>query len=702
MDVNPDRMLGAPDEFRALFESAPDLMYTHDLAGALTLVNRAFERVTGYDRQEAIGSNFFDLVAPSDRETVREHVFAQLGGESTPPFPLTLITRNNRAVQLEVCVELVFRDGRPAGVQGFARDVSQVATFTRYLELLHRLSTTNHAQIDTLLGDYLASGSEIFGVDHGAITSVSGETMKPFGSGGSDSHAAEVARAKQTLSLSAAGFFYIGTPIVINDSVFGVIGFWSGDRLQPAHPHPQAREVIEMMAKSIAAAIHQRELTDQLAHQANHDALTRLPNRLMLQRELDKALKRASIRDEPLAVVFIDLDRFKQINDTLGHEAGDKVLEQIAQRLQERIHPGDTLARMGGDEFTAILTGIRSAESAAEYARELLVAIRTPCRAAGRELFVTASVGISLYPRDGIDAGTLLRNADSAMYSAKNRTKNDFRFFTIEANAGARRRLELETHLRRALERGEFEMHYQPQVDLQGKLASLEALLVWDSPDLGRVAPSDFIPIAEDTGMILPIGAWVLQEACRQMAAWQAGGLSVVPIAVNVSVLQFAQPGFVGVVAQALSGANAPAGALELELTESLIMRDAGGSAALMRELRALGVKIAIDDFGTGYSSLSYLRQLPADSVKIDQSFLREAESGPATPALLKAIAALAHNIGLTVTAEGVETAAQLAIVREAGCDRAQGHMFGAALPRRNAEELLRDPGRLARLMGLP
>ena len=494
---------------------------------------------------------------------------------------------------------------------------------------------------------------------------------------------------------------YLGTPILIGDIVYGVIGFWSSNHVTPGHPHPQAREVIEMMAKSIAAAVHQRQLTDQLAYQANHDALTQLPNRLLLQRELDAALRRAAGTGEPLAVVFIDLDRFKQINDTLGHEVGDVVLQQIGHRLHEKIRPGDTLARMGGDEFTAILTGPKAADSAAEYARELLAAVRMPCRAAGRELFVTASVGISLYPRDGIDAATLLRNADSAMYTAKYRTKNDLHFFTKEGSAGAGKRLELETHLRRALERGEFELQYQPQVDLQGRLASLEALLVWDSPELGRVSPSTFIPIAEDTGMILPIGTWVLQETCEQMASWRAAGLEPVPLAVNVSALQFTQSDFVATVAAAIARAKAPVGALELELTESLIMRDAEASASVMRELRDIGVRIAIEDFGTGYSSLSNLRRLPADNVKIDQSFLQEGECGPATLALIKAIVVLAHSIGLTVTAEGVETPEQFAMIREGGCDRAQGHMFGAALPRAAAEELLRDPDRLARMVGL-
>jgi diguanylate cyclase (GGDEF)-like protein/PAS domain S-box-containing protein len=693
MTGGSNSILEAQDDFRAIFENAPDLMYMHDLAGILTRVNRAFERVTGYTRDEAVGMSFFDLVGPDTREQAKERFFAHLGGSGLVPFPISILNKSGDSVHLEVSTELVFRDGQPTGVQGYARDVSPVVTFTRYLQLLHRLTTTNYPQIDLLFGDYLATGCEIFGVDSAAITSAAGVVLKTFGNAEHDNHASLVIASRETIVEGREDEprpVYVGTPILIGDSVYGSIGFWSVNSPPKGKPHPQAREVIELMAKSIAAAVYQRQLTDQLAYQANHDALTGLPNRLMLQTELDTALSRAAKTGKLLALVFIDLDRFKQINDTLGHEIGDRVLQQIGRRLRDCMRRGDTLARMGGDEFTAILTGCNTEAAAAGYARELMTALRTPCRVNGRELFVTGSLGISLFPRDGLDAVTLLRNADSAMYTAKNRSKNELHFFTPDASAGAGKRLELETCLRRALERHEFQMSYQPQVDLSGRLASLEALLVWDTPELGRVPPSEFIPIAEETGMILPIGEWVLHHACRQIAAWRDARLPTVPLAVNVSALQFAQPDFVSTVANALTSAGIPADCLELELTESLIMRDVLASASRMRELREIGVKIAIDDFGTGYSSLSYLRRLPADSLKIDQSFLQESEFGPATLALVKSIVVLAHNIGLSVTAEGIETEEQLQLIRLAGCDRAQGHLFGAGLPPHAAEELLR------------
>jgi diguanylate cyclase (GGDEF)-like protein/PAS domain S-box-containing protein len=697
MGAKIDRMADTQDDFRAIFEGAPDPMFAHDLRGRIVLVNRAFERITGFGRGELIGTDFLDLVLLSDREEARARLFERLGGGTGTEFGVRLLARSGEVIELQVTTELAFEDGRPAGIQGYARQAGQWARFARYLRLLHRLSTTTYPFIDLLFRDYLATGCEIFGAECGAITAGDGNALHIIGDAESDLFAADVIASRETVSRETESGFYLGTPIVIDESVYGTIGFWSSRTASDADTY--AREVLEMLAKSIAVAIHQRQLTDLLAFQANHDALTGLPNRLMLQRELDLRLVDAAEKGKTLAVIFVDLDRFKQINDTLGHEIGDLVLEQIAAKLNARMQPDDILARLGGDEFTAVLTNCDTADEAAEYARELLAAVRTPHQVAGRELFVTASIGISLYPKDGADAATLLRHADSAMYAAKHRTTDDVHFFTAGAGVGAtaRRRLELETHLRRALERSELQIQYQPQVDLEGHLASLEALLVWESPELGRISPSQFIPIAEETGMILAIGSWVIRQACEQIASWRRSGLDPVPLAVNVSALQIAEPTFVETVATALADAGIPAHALELELTESIVVRDAEAAAALMHQLRAIGVRIAIDDFGTGYSSLSYLRQLPVHAVKIDQSFLEGSEYGPAALALIRAIVVLAHNIGLTVTAEGVETEEQLQLIRKAGCDRAQGHLFGASLPSDAIEALLRDRSRTLR-----
>jgi EAL domain-containing protein (putative c-di-GMP-specific phosphodiesterase class I) len=346
---------------------------------------------------------------------------------------------------------------------------------------------------------------------------------------------------------------------------------------------------------------------------------------------------------------------------------------------------------MGGDEFTAILWATDPRQHI-KTIRKLLSSVRAPCRVGEHELFVTASVGVSLYPTHGEDAPTLLRNADSAMYTAKYHGKNEVHFFDAELKTGAPDRLELENDLRRALERNELQLQYQPQVKLTGEIAGLEVLLVWDHRERGRIPPSQFIPIAEETGMILAIGSWVLREACQQVAEWERSGLSVVPVAVNVSALQFAQANFVATVAGVLVSTGLRPGLLELELTESLVMRGVDQSISVMQQIRNLGVKIAIDDFGTGYSSLSYVRQLPADTLKIDASFLNESGPPHSSLALMRTITELGHTFGLSVTAEGVEFANHVDIVRQAGCDCAQGRFFGGPLPAAEIAELLSAP----------
>jgi diguanylate cyclase (GGDEF)-like protein len=568
----------------------------------------------------------------------------------------------------------------------------QLARFTRYLQLLHKLSTTNYATINALLADYLQTGCEIFGSENGAIFAWENnrfQLRQSCGAAGADAHATGVFKSRKTLIVDTHEL-YVGSAILIDGVTWGTISFWGLKGAVDEPLHPQAKEIVELMAKSIGIAIHQRQLTDQLAFQAKHDALTGLPNRLYLHERLDQAIAAARERHSGVAVAFIDLDRFKQINDTLGHAVGDRVLQQVATRLRNCLQPDDALARMGGDEFTAIL---RSADPRqhAKTVRKLLSAVRAPCRVGEHELFLTASIGVSFYPDHGDNAATLLRNADSAMYTAKYRGKNDVHSYDPEIKPSALYRLELETDLRRALEREELQVLYQPQVKLTGEIAGLEVLLVWDHPERGRISPKEFIPIAEETGMILTIGSWVLREACQQVAEWEHSGLPVVPVAVNVSALQFAQANFVPTVAGVLAYSGVRPELLELELTESLVMRGVDQSISVMQQIRNLGVRIAIDDFGTGYSSLSYVRQLPADVLKIDAAFLQESGPPDSSLPLIRTITELAHTFGLSVTAEGVETPNHLEIVRQAGCDRAQGLLFGGPLPADSIADVLRE-----------
>jgi diguanylate cyclase (GGDEF)-like protein len=391
-----------------------------------------------------------------------------------------------------------------------------------------------------------------------------------------------------------------------------------------------------------------------------------------------------------VAVLFIDLDRFKQVNDTLGHTVGDQLLERIAKRLRGCLRPNDFLFRVGGDEFTVVLKGLHAAEEAGAVGHRLLDALRNPLEVDGYEFLVTASIGISLFRQDGMDAATLLRNADRAMYRAKNLGKDSIQFFTADLGAGAFERLNIENALRRALEQQEFQLLYQPQANFSGALRGLEVLLAWEHPKLGRIQPGDFIPIAEETGQIIAIGSWVLEEACRQVVAMQAAGHNPPRLAVNVSALQFGRPDFVQIVASVLERTGFSPGLLELELTESLVMRDAIAASRRMAELRELGVGILIDDFGTGYSSLSYLRRLPANALKIDKSFLEEISQPGGTLPLIQTIVALAHNMGLEVIAEGVESREQFALLRSINCDFMQGRLFGESVAADRIDSLMK------------
>jgi predicted signal transduction protein with EAL and GGDEF domain len=349
---------------------------------------------------------------------------------------------------------------------------------------------------------------------------------------------------------------------------------------------------------------------------------------------------------------------------------------------------------VGGDEFTIVFGGSPTRATVGSAAQRLLESLRAPYTLDDSELFITATMGISFFPEDALDAKDLLQKADAAMYRAKAQGKNDFGFFTPDILVRSSNRLELETQLRRALEKGELRLGFQPMVNIDGTLDSLEALLAWNNPRFGRVGAARFIPIAEESGMIIPIGAWVLREVCRQVAEWHARDYPALRVAINVSMLQFARPDFVETVSRALTGSGVPPQCIELELTESIIMRDVEASVRRMTALREVGVSIAIDDFGTGYSSLNYLRRLPVDALKVDRSFIAELSPYGGSLPLIQTIVALAHNMGLAVVAEGVETREQLKLLRNVGCDKVQGHLFGEPLTLEAAEELMRRPER--------
>ena len=433
-------------------------------------------------------------------------------------------------------------------------------------------------------------------------------------------------------------------------------------------------------------------MSQKMTHQAQHDLLTGLPNRALLTEHFIQAIGLAKRHCKQVALLFLDLDDFKHINDSLGHAIGDQLLQSVANRLTACVRNTDMVCRQGGDEFVILLAEIDHPQGAAQIAEKLLGVLVKPHRIGGQELHVTVSIGISVYPDDGNDVETIMQNADTAMFHAKTNGRNNFQFFRDHMNINAVHRLTVESSLRRALKQEEFLLHYQPKVNLaSGALTGAEALIRWQDPDIGMIYPGQFVSIAEACGLIVPIGHWVLREACRQVRAWLDSGLPAVPVAVNISAVEFRHIGFVEGVASILKETGLAPEFLQLELTESILMHDADSSALVLDALKAMGVRLAIDDFGTGYSSLSYLKRFPIDTLKIDQSFVRDIVTDTDDATIVSAVIGMGKNLKQRVIAEGVETQAQFEFLRDQQCDEGQGFHFSHSLPALDFSFLLAD-----------
>jgi len=460
------------------------------------------------------------------------------------------------------------------------------------------------------------------------------------------------------------------------------------DSVAPIHNREGQATGAVIVFRDVSAA---RAMVVQMTHSAEHDFLTGLPNRMLFNDRLSQAITLAPRHNKKVGVLFLDLDGFKHINDSLGHPIGDKLLQSIAKCLVNCVRSSDTVSRQGGDEFVVLLSEMEQSEDAAISALRMLQAVAEPHSIDHHDLHVTTSIGVSVYPDDGKDAETLIKNADTAMYQAKENGRQSYQFFKPAMNVRAVERQSIEENLRRALERQEFLLHYQPKINLRtGEITGAEALIRWTHPTRGPVSPAQFIPIAEDCGLILPIGQWVLREACKQARAWVDAGLPLATMAVNISSMEFRDDGFLESVFTTLKETGLDPKSLELELTESVLMKRAESAASVLKTLRASGVQIAVDDFGTGYSSLSYLRKFPIDALKIDQSFVRQITTARDDTTIVTAVISMGRSLNLRVVAEGVETQEELEFLREHQCDEAQGYYFSRPVLPQHFAKLLK------------
>jgi len=663
-----------------------------DAAWTMEYVSDGCFKLTGYRPNELVFNNrvsYDQITLPEDRERVSASIHDALARNDTFEVEYRIRRPDGRVVWvLERGVGLHDGRGNVAWIEGFIQDISDRMVVNEALrEAVRRFrSIFEHATEGifqtTPDGHYLNANpalARIYGHD-------SPETLI--------SHLQDIGRQLYVLPERRLEFVHImqthGVVRNFESQVYRRDGsiIWISENARAVRDDDGG---VQFYEGTVVDVTERKQHEAALQHQANHDNLTGLPNRSLLRDRIEQAIAKARRAGHLVAVVFIDLDHFKLINDSLGHHVGDRLLLEVADRLVGCVRGHDCVARQGGDEFVIVLTEQHDEDEIIAVVSRLLEEISQPWIDNGREYGLSCSVGISCYPQDGTNPDALLRSADAAMYQAKTSGRNTYHFFTPELNHAISERLELENSLRHALEREEFRAYYQPRVDVaSGRIIGAEALIRWDCPGKGLIPPDSFIPIAEETGLITGIGEWILKEACRQNRAWQEAGLPPISVSVNLSPIQFRHTGLVESVVAALACSGLDPAWLELEVTESFVMHDAERINLAMQSLKALDVAIAVDDFGTGYSSLSYLKRFPVDRLKIDKGFVRDIDSDPYDAAIVRAVITLGHALGLKVVAEGVETAAHLDYLRLHGCDELQGYYFSRPVPAQEMEALLR------------
>ncbi len=677
--LQAERALQASEEkYRNIFETIEDAYYEVDLRGDLVLVNPAFCRMLGYSLNELIGLNNRELQT-SEAATNVYHIFNEVYRTGVPikSFDWDMVRKDGSTGMGEGSVQLV-RDaaGNPRGFCGILRDV----TVRREMERALRESEARFRALTNLSSDWyweldaefrytrIESRSLGAGAAGDALLgSLVWETgMEIHAPGGVKAHRATLLAHKPFRDvvmyrrLADGSPYYIG---VSGEPLFDSAGNFAGYR-------GVSREITG-----------QKIAEERIQYLATHDTLTGLPNRFMFSELLNNAIAASARNGTSFAVLFIDLDRFKYVNDTLGHDNGDRLLREIATRFRQSLRAADVLARLGGDEFVILAQSPSDAAQAARIANKILAAAVRPIVLKGQECRVTASMGIAMYPMNGEDEQALMKNADIAMYYAKEEGKNNFQFYSRELTARSQEKLRVEARLRKAQESKGLSLRYQPKIDLRtGAITGAEALLRWHDAELGTVPPSRFIPVAEETGMIVPIGRWVLKTACAQNMAWQRRGLRPIRIAVNLSVRQFADERLLEDLSAVLHDTGMPPDLLEIEITEGMVIHHPERAVEVLKAIKSMGVRLAIDDFGTGYSSLGQLKTYPIDTLKIDRSFVHDIVANSEDKAITKAIIAMGKSLGLTVVAEGVETPEQQRFLHEHGCDEMQGYVFSKAV----------------------
>ncbi len=665
-----------------IVESSDDAIVTINRDGLIATWNAGAERLYGYAAAEAVGTPLSILIPPERAHELAE-IIARVGRrESMRHFETVRVCKDGRRVDVSLTVSPIQGAAESGiGASIIARDITEHKRAEAQTRLTAKVfESSNQGILITDAQARIISANRAFEEITGyAPEEVVGKTPAVLSSGRHDKA------------------FYSDMWRSIAENGYWQGEIWNRRKSGEVYPGWLTASAVKDERGDVTHYIgvfsdigEQRAARERIEYLAHYDALTGLPNRSRLQDMLAATTANAKKAQTKVAVLFLDLDRFKDINDSLGHAAGDALLVAFAERLRGCIRADDAVIRLGGDEFVAVLAEIKKSEHATVVAEKIIEATAKPYLIAGQEIVETLSIGISLYPDDGGDAGTLVRNADMAMYAAKEAGRNTYQFFSATMGQKASRTLSLESGLRKALELSEFVLHYQPQVDLSsGRIVGVEALIRWQHPEQGLISPAQFIPFAEERGLIVPIGEWVMQEAFRQNREWQRAGLSAIPVAVNVSPSQFQQKDFVKKTLHLVEEAGLAPQHAEFEITEGAIMRNVQAAQAVLGALRAAGFRLSVDDFGTGYSSLNYLKRFPIGKLKIDQSFVHGLPADTDDAAIVSAILAMAQALRLKVIAEGVETAEQAEFLRAKGCEQAQGYHYYKPLPAEKIASLL-------------